>query len=82
MSERLRKETDDFREQFRILSEKHMPLAMLAHKWNLPNVLLHGAELFDAFKCADAWNFMPKLKAMLKEGLNEFDDLFGEKWRQ
>lgn len=82
VSERLRKETDAFREEFRILSEKHMPLGMLAHKWNLPNVLLQGADLFDAFKCRDAWNFMPKLETMLKEGLNEFDDLFGEKWRQ
>ena len=82
VSERLRKETDAFREQFRILSEKHMPVGMLAHKWNLPNALLQGSELFEAFKCRDAWNFMPKLEAMLKEGLNEFDDLFGEKWRQ
>jgi hypothetical protein len=59
-----------------------MPVGMLAHKWNLPNALLQGAELFDAFNCPDAWNFMPKLEAMLKEGLKEFDDLFGEKWRQ
>jgi hypothetical protein len=82
VSERLRKETDAFREHYRILSEKHMPMGMLAHKWNLPNALLQGAELFDAFKCRDAWNFMTKLETMLKEGLNDFDDLFGEEWRQ
>jgi len=82
VSERLRKETDAFREEYRILSEKHMPMGMLAHKWNLPNTLFHGDELFEAFKCQDAWNFIPKLNAMLKEGLEEFDDLFNEKWRE
>jgi hypothetical protein len=81
VSERLRKETDAFRKQYRVLSEKHMPMGMLSHKWNLPSTLLQGEELFEAFECRDAWNFMIKLDEMLKEGLKEFDDLFDEKWR-
>jgi hypothetical protein len=81
VSERLRKETDAFRKQYRVLSEKHMPMGMLSHKWNLPSTLLQGEELFEAFECRDAWNFMIKLGEMLKEGLKEFDDLFVEKWR-
>jgi hypothetical protein len=64
-----------------VLSEKHMPMGMLSHKWNLPGTLLQGEELFEAFECRDAWNFMIKLDEMLKEGLKEFDDLFDEKWR-
>ena len=79
VSVRLKKASDNFREQYKTLSDKYMPMGMLAHKWNLPNTLLQGGELFEVFNCQDAWNFMIKLAAMLKEGLKEFDELFNEK---
>ncbi len=81
VSERLKNETDEFREKFRILSDKHLPIGMLAHRWNLPNTLIQGGDLFDALDCPDAWQFMIRLGSMLKQGLEEFDDLFNEKWR-
>ena len=80
VSARLKKASDDFREQYKTLSDKYMPMGILAHKWNLPNTLLRGGELFEVFNCLDAWYFMIKLDAMLKEGLKEFDNLFNEKW--
>ena len=81
VSVRLRDETDNFRQQYQTLSEKHLPLGVLAHQWNLPNTLLQGQDIFEAFDCPDAWSFMIKLVMMLNKGLNEFDDLFGQKWR-
>ena len=56
-------------------------MGFLAHQWNLPNTLLQGQEIYEAFDCSDAWSFMTKLDMMLKKALNEFDDLFGQKWR-
>jgi len=65
---RLREEPGNFRQQYQALSKKH-----------LPNTLLQGRDIFEAFNCPDAWYFMIKLGSMLKQGLNEFDDLFGQK---
>ncbi len=76
VSERLRKESGEFRDQYRKLSDGHMPISMLAHKWNLPNTLLQGGELFEVFDCLDAWHFMVKLDSTLKEALQDFNDLF------
>ncbi len=79
VSERMRTESDEFREQYRNLSDGHMPISMLAHRWNLPNTLLQGGELFEVFDCQDAWHFMVKLDSTLKEALQDFDDLFKAK---
>ncbi len=76
VSERLRNESEAFREQYRNLSDGHMPISMLAHRWNLPNTLLQGGELFEVFDCQDAWAFMVKLDLTLKDALNDFHDLF------
>lgn len=76
VSERMRKESDKFREKYRSLSDGHMPISMLAHRWNLPNTLLQGGELFEVFDCQDAWDFMVKLELTLKDALKDFHDLF------
>jgi len=79
VSERLRNESDAFREQYRNLSDGHMPISMLAHRWNLPNTLIQGGDLFEVFGCQDAWYFMLKLDLTLKDALKDFNDLFKAK---
>ena len=81
VSARLREEPDNFRQQYQALSEKHLPMGVLAHQWNLPNTLIQGQDIFEALDCPDAWSFMTKMAVILKKALNEFDNLFGQKWR-
>jgi hypothetical protein len=81
VSRRLRESGDDFRQKYNDLAVKYMPIGVVAHEWQLEEALIGDDTKIKESGTRDRWQFMENLVCSLKEGLEAFDFLFGEKWR-
>ena len=81
VSGRLRESNHEFCQKYAELARKYVRVGLQAHEWQLEEILKGDDTKIKDHGVEDKWGFMERLSISLKEGLQAFDDLFGEKWR-